>query len=152
MMDIWNDKLRYKFSRFKTCLTYNLVCLNTIFSILLGNEYKTTLNFDNSDYRFHHHFSFSMQAITKGISVFSESLGKYASAKLSNSPPRSPGESPGEKTNSSSPPHRQGTPGVVTVVDATLLEGEVCLTMLICHLRWGVFHKDPQSNLTVSWT
>ncbi|XP_063963584.1 BCAS3 microtubule associated cell migration factor-like [Lytechinus pictus] len=66
------------------------------------------------------------KAITKGISVFSESLGKYASAKLSNSPPRSP-ESPGEKT-SSSPPHRQGTPGVVTVVDASFLEGEFNVT------------------------
>ncbi|XP_041457041.1 breast carcinoma-amplified sequence 3-like isoform X2 [Lytechinus variegatus] len=66
------------------------------------------------------------KAITKGISVFSESLGKYASAKLSNSPPRSP-ESPGEKT-SSSPPHRQGTPGIVTVVDASSLEGEFNVT------------------------
>ncbi|XP_072163285.1 BCAS3 microtubule associated cell migration factor-like [Diadema setosum] len=62
------------------------------------------------------------KAITKGISVFSESLGKYASSKLSNSPPRSP-ESPGEKATTS-PPHKQGTPGVVTVVDACSLEGE----------------------------
>ncbi|XP_038074360.1 breast carcinoma-amplified sequence 3-like isoform X2 [Patiria miniata] len=66
------------------------------------------------------------KAITKGISAFSESLGKLATSKLSTSPPRQ--ESPTDKPSAAPLNAKHGTPGVVTVIDAASVEGEFNVT------------------------
>ncbi|XP_022102126.1 breast carcinoma-amplified sequence 3 homolog isoform X2 [Acanthaster planci] len=66
------------------------------------------------------------KAITKGITAFSESLGKLATSKLSTSPPRQ--ESPVDKPSAAPLNIKHGTPGVVTIIDTGSVEGEFNVT------------------------
>ena len=69
------------------------------------------------------------QAITKGITAFSESLGKLATSKLSTSPPRQ--ESSVDKVNTTPLNTKNGIPGIVTVIDTLSVEGEVRIREII---------------------
>ncbi|PIK54612.1 putative breast carcinoma-amplified sequence 3 [Apostichopus japonicus] len=63
------------------------------------------------------------KAIGKGLSAFTETVGKYASSRLSNSPPR--GEiHPDGPVNSL----QMGTPGVVTIIDTEAVNDEFNVT------------------------
>ncbi|XP_071791041.1 BCAS3 microtubule associated cell migration factor-like isoform X3 [Asterias amurensis] len=66
------------------------------------------------------------KAITKGITAFSESLGKLATSKLSTSPPRQ--ESSVDKVNTTPLNTKNGIPGIVTVIDTLSVEGEFNVT------------------------
>ncbi len=64
------------------------------------------------------------QAITKGISVFSESLGKLATSSrqtAASSPPRTEAS----VENQTAVNTKNGYPGVVSVIDTMAIEGEV---------------------------
>lgn len=66
-------------------------------------------------------FFFSvLKAISKGLSAFTETVGKYASSRLSNSPPRGEVHSEGATISL-----QQGTPGVVTIIDTDVVKDEV---------------------------
>ena len=64
-----------------------------------------------------------LQAITKGISVFSESLGKLATSRqtVSSSPPRTDTSI----DNQTAVANKNGFSGVVSVIDTLAVEGEV---------------------------
>ncbi|XP_071946619.1 BCAS3 microtubule associated cell migration factor-like [Antedon mediterranea] len=92
------------------------------------------------------------KTITKGISMFSETVGKLASTKLSNSPPRTNANN--EKVTDERGPNssiKNLIPGVVTIIDANTVTDEFNLTSdtseegLIAH--FPAHHNHPISAL-----
>lgn len=63
------------------------------------------------------------KAISKGLSAFTETVSKYASSRLSNSPPRTDVHSDGPNSTL-----KQGTPGVITIIDTEVVKGEFNVT------------------------